>query len=229
MMKRLLLTVGLFILLANTAMAIIIEPPMPPANDKNEVMRLERQQLQLLQQMVSLQKQIIARRQHQSKPTVVSDGFSWVTDKNGQSPKNAIVAAKVNGKPLTVCQVAWHNGLHPGQITATGCRVSYGGKIKIAKNYKVLTGKHKVVWLSPSHLYSYSNRFNPGRYGVQPAGAQFKALMPIVGGQENGRPLYICRTMAGDHIVLGKRVANKCNIAFDGSEIQKPVYQVLFG
>jgi hypothetical protein len=58
--------------------------------------------------------------------------------------------------------------------------------------------------------------------GYVPSGA-------IVGGWEQGRTLYVCRTWYGGGVHPGKVVGNNCNIGWGGKEITLEAYEVLVG
>lgn len=65
-------------------------------------------------------------------------------------------------------------------------------------------------------------RWVPARNGQVPPGA-------VIGGQEPGRSLPICRAKLGKGVHPGKVVEQNCNFGFNGREITVPVYEVLVG
>ncbi len=60
----------------------------------------------------------------------------------------------------------------------------------------------------------------PAEGGAIPQGA-------VLGGSENGQPLFICRAQYNGGVHPGKVVGQNCNIGWGGREILNPTYEVL--
>jgi hypothetical protein len=100
------------------------------------------------------------------------------------------------------------NGVHPGKIVDGNCAFGYGGREVVvpAGNYQILTGRG-FTWLRANN-------------GFIPQNA-------VMGGHENGQPLFICRAnyMGGEH--PGKLVGQNCNFSYGGSELTRSNYEIL--
>lgn len=136
-------------------------------------------------------------------------GPEWINMQRGFSlPSESVVSGGEHGYPLFVCRGDYRGGEHPGKLLPdNACHISYGGREIIINNYQVLIAHQPLQWI-------------PATYGFIPGRA-------IVGGTENGRPLYICQASyaGGEH--SGKVVGTNCNIPYGGREISIPYYNVL--
>ena len=140
--------------------------------------------------------------QHASPPP-----YTWVRSSAGRPlPYGAIEGGWENGHPLYVCRIRNAGGMHPGKIVSGHCNIGYGGREISRSEYEVLVGPRGGSW-----------SFAHGHYN----GA-------LVGGSENGRPLYICRAdyRGGKH--PGKVVANHCNFGFGGAEVSVTRFEVFY-
>jgi len=141
--------------------------------------------------------------------TNASADVSWVKCRLGQPlPAGAILGgvekSGVNdGKSLYVCRAQHAGGIHPGKLIGGQCNIPYGGHEYEKPEFEVAVGSG--TWGKPQ----------PGYAGA------------LVGGQEPGRTLYVCRVNyqeAGWGIIQhgfhpGKVVEGKCNFGFGGKEI----------
>lgn len=80
----------------------------------------------------------------------------------------------------------------------------------------------------------YANRKgpNPPRFYKEKQWVNISAGQPlppnaVIGGEEHGGPLFVCRAQIRGNVVPGKVVGTKCNIAWFGREVILPQYQVL--
>lgn len=72
----------------------------------------------------------------------------------------------------------------------------------------------------------------PHRAGFHWVNVNAHQLVPrraVIGGDENGRPLFICHAKFRGGIHPGKVVAGRCNITYAGKEMAFNHYQVLLG
>jgi len=138
-------------------------------------------------------------------PAQAQELFRWVPAANGHVPPHAVLGGEETNRNLYLCRANYQGGVHPGKLVANNCNIGWGGDEIRLPNYEVLT-KVQTTWV-------------PASNGYIPSGA-------ILGGQEPGRQLYICRAnyQGGRH--PGKVVANYCNIGWGGSEIRLPNYEV---
>jgi hypothetical protein len=137
-------------------------------------------------------------------PVAAGGRISWVAASNGQIPAGAIVGGQESGRNLAVCRANYNNGVHPGKVVASNCNIGWGGKEVTIPNYEVAVGA--VTWVAASN-------------GQIPAGA-------VIGGQESGRNLAVCRANFNNGVHPGKVVASNCNIGWGGKEVTIPNYEV---
>lgn len=203
-----------------------------PSNKILEL-QLQTQELQLEQQLLQIKQKLLQLRQQDiiTKPNQTPIDLQWMTLNNSKTPLNAVIGAYANGKPLYICHADYLEGTQPGQLTDQGCMITYGGRIFIRPIYQILTGNHRVIWKASSTVL----RFPPLMRGpvILSRWPNYLPItsgedIPVPGGYENGHSLYICRAMFNDQIHLGKVVADKCNIAEQGSEVPVATYEVLF-
>ena len=137
-------------------------------------------------------------------PAAAGGKISWVAASNGQIPAGAIIGGQETGRNLAICRAKYSNGVHPGKVVASNCNIGYGGKEVTIPNYEVAVGA--VSWVAASN-------------GQIPAGA-------VIGGQESGRNLAVCRANYQNGVHPGKVVASNCNIGYGGKEVTIPKYEV---
>jgi len=134
---------------------------------------------------------------------------SWVA--GSSNPQNALIGGFAPGMALPICR-AEHGasgtpGVHPGKVVAGNCNLGYGGKEIVAPTFEVLTINGFSTWVR-------------ARSGQAPPNA-------VVGGQESGRQLLICRAEHSGGLHPGKLVGSNCNIGYGGAELLKREYEVL--
>ena len=133
--------------------------------------------------------------------------YFWQPVRDGQMPRHAFAGGRERDEILYICQSFYNGGVHPGKVVAGRCNITYGGAEIPRDRFRVLVGEG-FDWRSPKR-----DRIPPNA---------------VVGGFENGRPLYICHARYDFHGVHpGKIVAGACNIGYGGQEIRIPDYQVL--
>ncbi len=118
----------------------------------------------------------------------------------GYSPQGAI----------HICHAFHKDGVHPGQLTAKGCHLSYAGKAFYSKQYEVLVSQFPVTWSLMLRSRFAVNYTPPGS--------------AIVGGHQQGKNMYICRAIYKDVIHVGKVVSGACDIAVDDREVRLAIY-----
>jgi hypothetical protein len=121
-----------------------------------------------------------------------------------------IEANNINaGTMLYVCRASHQGGVHPGKVVGGHCNFGWMGRELAARQYEVAVAA-------------------PGSHGWTAPGA---AASPVVGGQEAGRPLLVCRaehkTFASHGRHSGRVVDGNCHIGYDGREIVHADYEVL--
>jgi hypothetical protein len=136
-------------------------------------------------------------------------GLNWVPGANGQVPQNAVSGGQERGRQLFVCRARYQGGVHPGKIVGRNCNIGYGGREITVPRYEVLTSTrpNRISWQAAAN-------------GQIPPGA-------VVGGQEPGRQLYICRAPYQGGVHPGKLVGRNCNIGWGGNEVTLPRYEVM--
>ncbi|MFK8015709.1 MAG: DM9 repeat-containing protein [Gammaproteobacteria bacterium] len=123
--------------------------------------------------------------------------LKWV-EKRGGMPANAVVGGRESGRNLIVCRARHNSGVHPGKVVAGNCNIGWGGKELVKTSYEVLANDGaNIRWVRE----------------VSPRGQ-------VIGGNEPGRQLVICRAAYNGGLHPGKIVAGKCNIGWGGKEIQ---------
>jgi|GEM_PF-2491046 len=130
-------------------------------------------------------------------------GVHWARYR-GYLPVHAIVGGDEPGRELVICQAHYHGGMHPGKVIGDRCNITYGGREILRDNFRILVG-NSVRWVSKY-----------GRIGDA-----------VIGGREDGHPLYVCRARYRGGIHPGKVVGRNCNIGYDGREIVRRNYEVL--
>lgn len=139
-----------------------------------------------------------------------------------------------------------NNVIDPGVVTPKGCVITNGGQSYLVPQYSVLTSNVSGYWISGE--YVKSNNTQPpimyamatlGKSATQDATSPSAApaasneptplynALAIIGGQENGSNVYICRVQINGQFFVGKSVNNTCYIAAGKYEANWPVYEVL--
>lgn len=157
--------------------------------------------------------------------------LSWIEAYDGDVPYQALPVGRDRGWPLYICHTNYRDGVEVGQLVDDGCLISYAGKAFVQENYQVLSGKHRIFWVSSrdanvsgerNDQFAISMDRNFRKPGIR------EDAYPVKGGIEPERTLYICRTMYGDSLHVGKVVAGNCNIGINDAEVVVPTYEVLF-
>ena len=134
--------------------------------------------------------------------------LAWKPAANGQIPPGAFVGGQEPGRQLVVCHARYNNGVHPGKVVARNCNIGWGGREILVPTYEVLVADpQRLAWVAAAN-------------GQIPRNA-------VVGGQEPGRNLAICRARYNNGVHPGKVVGRNCNFGWGGREILAPTYEVL--
>ena len=142
-------------------------------------------------------------------PVAASAAVSWVPW-HGAVPPGAVEGGFENGLPLFVCRAPYNGGVHPGKIVAGRCNISWGGREIVVAGFEVAVGA--------------------GHWGLAADPAPANAL---VGGEENGHPLLVCKA----NLVLdgvdrgfhsGKVVNGRCNFGWGGVERTVAPYDLFY-
>lgn len=143
-----------------------------------------------------------------TKPPGPSPKMSWTPVSGGLLPSGTFIGGQEPGRQLPICRAAYNNGVHPGKVVAGKCNIGWGGKEIVLTSYQAMVTDPKAV------------RWVPSAGGQLPAGA-------IIGGEEPGRQLPICRGAYDNGVHPGKVVAGKCNFGWGSKEIVLTSYEVL--
>jgi DM9 repeat len=181
-----------------------------------------------------------AKSYYNKKKTIYTGGVStkvaWQKANGGTIPSNAFVGASSDQGPVYICQARSNMAVLPGQIVNNKCVVTQSGQPHLVDEYQVLVSQEPLQWLDMSSLYRYYSRKSMGilaKNSWMMPGISIKAKAePIVGGYEMKnryypQPLFICRTMYGTQIHMGKLVSNKCMVRSNGQEVSTTMFQVL--
>lgn len=137
-------------------------------------------------------------------PPAQGGALRWVAGPG--VPGNAVIGGQEPGRQLPVCRGAYQNGVHPGKVVAGRCNIGWGGREITLTSFEVLTNAGaNIGWV--------------GGPGV-PGNA-------VIGGQEPGRQLPVCRTAYANGVHPGKVVAGRCNIGYGGREVAQPGFEVM--
>ena len=140
------------------------------------------------------------------KPTQTASrgDVKWAAS-TGRLPAGAFIGGSEGSRKLAVCRAAYKGGTHPGKVVAGKCNIGWGGKEIVIRKFEVMTAKGvKLAWAK-----------GPSAKGM------------IIGGQERGRTLPVCRAKYKNGTHPGKVVAGKCNIGWGGKEIVLRSFEVL--
>ncbi len=141
----------------------------------------------------------------------------WIPIAVGQPiPVNAAVGGAEQGQSLYLCRGNYKNGQHPGKVVKGNCNITWGGKEipLVGQGFSVYLGE--VRW---------ENKVSGTASGSSTA---------IVGGTENGGPLYMCqaRFSLQPGSVLGtypgKIVLNRCHVGYAGVEYFVDDYTIAY-
>ena len=134
-----------------------------------------------------------------------NESFFW----DRQLTRSAFAVGTENNQTLYSCRVSYQRGIHPGKLIENYCNFGFGGQELRSSNYEVL---------------SYRGN-NSGYRWVRSLSSSDTA---IVAGQEaTGENLFLCRASYRGGIHPGKLVKNRCNIGFQGQELQINNYEIL--
>ncbi len=134
--------------------------------------------------------------------------FNWYsTSSYNYLPSNVVIGGNEDGRPLYVCRGYYNGGRHPGKIVGNMCNITYAGAEIPLSQYQVLRSwsPYHWVWDANGHVPPYA----------------------VVGGYENGHPLYICQADYATGTHPGKIVGSSCNIGYAGQEISISNYRVM--
>ncbi len=165
----------------------------------------------------------------------VSKDIHWVHYENHIPSKELVNAGMNDSKYLIhVCQAAYGElGVHPGQMALHSCVITYAGKQLIMKHYNALTSTKPIHWRPSAALLAFSEVGNgppkQSKMAVLPTNSlQAPNQLPIIGGIEKGKPLYICRGIYNNTLHIGKVVGNKCDISAESKEVELHDFEVMF-
>lgn len=178
--------------------------------------------------------------------------FTWAVSNGTNLPANAFVAARNGNTPLYICQANYtrdnsydnSTAIDPGVVTPQGCVITYGGQAFLAPTYSVLVSTSTGGWVDGQKVQTQQRRIEPlmltKASGADSSIGQGAATTPsvnqptplynqlaVVGGQESGQNVFICRASINGQYFLGKVTNNTCNLAAGSKEGNWPVYQVL--
>ncbi len=204
-----------------------------------QFIKLQQQQIELTKQLLTTQQQQLdtANKLLLDAQYRESKNYSWQDVEIGDKLPAGLINANIHGgEPLYICHAKFKNfGVHPGQYTTKGCRITYAGKSYEEKQFALLTGKGKTSWQSSSAIYrmdqqrQYYQASRPAPIGIFPLNSSLpKSSQPICGGHEKSHSLYICRGVYKNQIHVGKVVTGNCNIGFLGKEIYLRGFEILF-
>jgi len=133
---------------------------------------------------------------------------TWVASPS--QPPHALEAGWEKGGPLFLCQAHYGNAVYPGKvINGNRCNVGYGGAEYRVETFRWAVGRGD--WASPG-----------------------QGARPVIGGYENGAPLFVCKAHYIDAAGVdrgwhpGKIINGRCNITWGGAELPQQVYLQLF-
>ncbi len=237
-MGKIIIIMGLCLIMVTANAQEKTSAPLSPSAIQ-QFIHLQQQQIALTKQLLTTQQQQLntASQLLQSSQYRESKDYSWQdVKKDSKLPENLINANLAGGKPLYICHARFKNlGVHPGQYTTKGCRITYAGKSYEEKQFALLASKAKTTWQPSDSIYQmdqqrqYYQAYRPKPIGIFPLNSSLpKSSLPIVGGHEKGHSLYICRGLYKNQIHLGKVVTGNCNIGYQGKEIYLRGFEVLF-
>lgn len=142
----------------------------------------------------------------------------WVPISVGQAiPVNAAVGGAEQGESLYICRGDYKDGQHPGKVVKGNCNITWGGKEipLVGQAFSVFLGD--VRWENKVRGTSWATR------------------TAIVGGAENGQPLYMCQARfslrPGSPFLgtyPGKIVLGRCHVGYAGVEYLVDDYTIAY-
>ena len=139
-------------------------------------------------------------------PAALPAGVKWVAFSD-TLPANALLASDAAGMKQAVCRGEHAGGVHPGGVVKSKCHIAAGGKEVTLDKFEVLVGDAAAItWVDVT--------------GDLPGNA-------ISGGEDGGKPLFVCRARHLEGWHAGKLVGNTCLIAYEGQEVKALRYQAL--
>jgi len=190
---------------------------------------------------------------HQAEVSIPN--LKWISADNAHPPKTTLVNAALNGNAsITICRASFignnvlQTASYPGQLTPTGCRISYAGYAFIMSKYDVLSGNNTgLEWVSIKEIKKNTpprnaDQVSPLEYHQPNKPFKFDITInnssPVVGGFVGNEPVLICRATYNNLMTLGKVVfffgnrgftEDACDIGIDDKEIViHDGYDVLF-
>lgn len=192
-------------------------------------------------------KKTLKSLQKQLKQAQPKQNLTYYWSRYGANKKYMITAAK-NQKNL-ICQAHYFGNIYPGTVSQHGCRITYAGKAYFIGKYKALYATGPVQWVKGNQAPALPNTYYQNRpymrhwrpeYSIGPVmpssststqpgkNTEAKQYKPLIGGQEQGHYLYICRANLNSYWQIGKVVSgNTCMISLNDREASIPSYEVL--
>lgn len=140
-------------------------------------------------------------------PASTTAGMQWVKFSAGAMPADVVYASGAGNDGVVVCQGDYAGGVHPGRVAGTNCNIGYGGREYGIGGGRVLIAKN-VRWVAVAD------------------GAPIPRD-PVVGGNERGQPLAVCRARHEGTVYSGKFVAGYCNVGLAGRELTLRPLEIL--
>jgi hypothetical protein len=206
-------------------------------------LKMQTQSIQTMtQNLMNTQAQIKVLQQQIAKVGSNKENsvFTWQAASDNAVPKQAFVAGENQGGNVYICQAGYVGNMYPGQLTAKGCLITYGGQsVLINFPYNILVSKQLGYWASPDEALAAPDIAPKNASDIPPLpilelNSQLNVVsnpssaQPVIGGYESGHYLYICRVYINNINYVGKVVSGNCNVAWKNKEGSWPDYQVLF-
>lgn len=134
----------------------------------------------------------------------------WVNAATGSPvPSHTLIGGEQPGtkQVLYICRANYLGGMHPGKLQKGKCTFTYHGNEIRTNHYQLLVSNKPARW-------------SPASFGKIPPHS-------ILGGNDSGKPLYICQANYQDGRLPGKVIGEDCHIGYEGRVIAIPHYQVL--
>ncbi len=175
--------------------------------------------------------------------------FNWVlVSSNDTLPQNAVVVAQNGTTPVYACQATYtspnnYSGtvVDPGIVTPDGCVITFAGQAYVVPQYSVLVSNLSGFWVDGSKIQAPNSsppvtplmqvrtggaaNNTPTNTTNQPT--PLYNQLTIVGGNENGNDVYLCRVNINNQYFIGKGANGTCFIAVGSGEASWPKYEVL--
>ena len=172
---------------------------------------------------------------HSSTPKNLVPGLKWLSAAADKLPTEPLLDAGVPGELVNVCRApflgvyAQNGAIYPGQLTASGCRISYAGYAFIMTEFTVLAGSGAGMQWIPITIVNASvksqQKANTSKQPVMPGGRQ-PMVMPVPvppmdpayatikingasalsGGYDQGGVVLLCRAKQNSRLSVGKLV-----------------------